>query len=283
MELLPWIDASKLIRRCLNENENALEYLYEHVELIQLKHMVRNPSFTVLPIHLTYGEVVPHICLNTRPGIEDIIKQIPNYHEFWHYICQNPRCIDMVEKSDLHYWSALSNYWSALSKNPKAIPLLRKNIINIHWEYLCMNPCKEAIELLMEYPENIDWMTLSTNPYAIELLRKNPDKIDFWGLCWNPYAIDIIEAYMARTNIVPVLSWMGLSQNRNAIHILEKNQDKIDWYQLSLNPSIFQPNYKHLTVERMDVLREELMQKTLHPSKIKYWLDNGMSLEDLPE
>jgi len=275
MELLPWINPSKLIGRCLNENENALDYLYEHFELIQLKYMVQNPSFTVLPIHLTDAEIVPYICLNTRNGIVDIIKQIPNLYEYRHYICKNPRCIELVENSNLHYWSSLS-------KNPKAISLLRKNIININWEYLCMNQSKEAIDLLMQYPENIDWMTLSSNPYAIDLLRQNPDKIDYWGLCWNPYAIDIIEAYMARTNIVPVISWMGLSQNRNAIHILEKNQDKIDWHQLSLNPSIFQLNYTRLTVERMNVLREELMQKTLHPSKIQYWLDNGMSLDDLP-
>ena len=100
---------------------------------------------------------------------------------------------------------------------------------------------------------------------------------------WNPYAIDLIELHMARKDIVPVISWLGLSQNRNAIHILEKNQHKIDWLQFSLNPAIFQSNYKRLTVERMNVLLEELMQKTLHPSKIQYWLENGMSLDDLPE
>jgi hypothetical protein len=276
MELLPWIDTSKLIGRCLNENENALEYLNEHFELIQLKYMIKNPSFTVLPIHLNDVILRPYICFNRRPGIVDIIQQIPNMYEHWSYICKNPRCIELVQKSNCFYWNSLS-------QNPKAIPLLRQNILNIHWEYLCMNQSKEAIDLLMEYPENIDWMTLSSNPYAIDLLRKNPDKIDFWGLCWNPYAIDIIEVYMARTDIIPIISWMGLSQNRNAMHILEKNQDKIDWYQFSLNPSIFQLNYKQLTVERMNMLREELMQKTLHPSKIKYWLDNGMSLEDLPE
>jgi len=178
-----------------------------------------------------------------------------------------------------------SNYylWSPLSKNPKAIPLLQKNIQHINWDYLCMNQSKEAIDLLMQYPDKIDWMTLSSNPYAIDVLRQNPDKIDYWGLSWNPYAIDLIEAYMARKDIVPVVSWLGLSQNRNAIHILEKNKNKIDWRLFSLNPSIFQPNYKRLTVERMNVLREDLMQKTLHPSKIQYWLDNGMSLDDLPE
>jgi hypothetical protein len=204
------------------------------------------------------------------------IKQIPN--RCWSYICQNPKCIDLIQETNPNCY-----IWSSLSKNPKAIPLLIKNIEKIDWGRLSLNPCKEAIDLLKQYPDKIDWMSFSSNPYAMDMLHQNPDKINYWGLCWNPFAIDMIEVHMARKDIVPVVSWLGLSQNRNAMHILEKNQDKIDWLQLSLNPGIFQPNYKQLTVERMNRLREELMQKTLHPSKIQYWLDNGMSLEDLPE
>jgi|UniRef100_A0A6C0B9Y7 hypothetical protein len=276
MELLPWIDASKLNAACLNENENAVDYLIEHFELITMKHLFRNKSFKVLPFHLNNADIFPNVFLNTQPGIEDIIKQIPQ--RCWSYICKNPRCIDLIQETNPIYYD-----WKSLSKNPKAIPILIKNINHIDWKQLCMNPCKEAIDLLMQYPEKIDWLTFSSNPYAIDILRQNRYKIDYWGLCWNPYAIDLIEASINKKYIVPILSWIGLSQNRNAIHILEKNQDKIDWMQISLNPGIFQPNYKRLTVERMNVLREELMQKTLHPSKIQYWLDNGMSIEDLPE
>ncbi len=276
MELLPWINASKLNIACLNENENALDYVYQDIELIRMKHLFRNPSFKVLPFHLNNDDICPNVFLNTQPGIEDIIKQIPQ--RCWYYICQNPRCIDLIKETNPIYYN-----WSSLSKNPKAIPILIKHIEHIDWGKLSMNPCKEAIDLLMQYPDKIDWLTFSSNPYAIDILRQNPYKINYWGLCWNPYAIDIIEARMAKKNIVPLLSWTGLSKNRNAIHILEKNQDKIDWLQFSLNPGIFQPNYKQLSIERTNVLLEELMQKTLHPSKIQYWLENGMSLEDLPE
>lgn len=276
MELLPWIDPSKLNAACLNENENALDYLMENYELIRMKYLFQNPSFKVLPVHLTNPDIIPNVFLNTQPGIEDIIKQIPNLDEHWNDICENPRCIEIVQNSN--YFN-----WNCLSKNPKAIPILRKNIKYIDWKRFCMNPCKEAIELIMQYPDKIEWMHLSSNPYAIDILRQNPDKINYWGLSWNPYAMDLMEIHMARKDIVPVVSWIGLSQNRNAIHILKNNQDKIDWLQFSLNPGIFQPNYKQVTVDRMNVLREELMQKTLHPSKIQYWLDNGMSLDDLPE
>ena len=276
MELLTWIDPSKLNTACLNENENAIDYLHENFELIMMKHLFRNPSFKILPHHANDSDIFPNVFLNRQPGIEDILKQIPQ--RCWYYICQNPRCINLIQETNINYYN-----WSSLSKNPKAIPILLKHINYIDWTRLCMNPCKEAIDLLMQNPDKIDWLQFSSNPYAIDILRQNPDKINYWGLCWNHYAIDLIEVHMARKDIVPVISWLGLSQNRNAIHILEKNQHKIDWLQFSLNSAIFQSNYKRLTVERMNILREELMQKTLHPSKIQYWLENGMDIEDLPE
>lgn len=277
MELLPWIDASKLYIPFLNQNINALDYLSEHFELFDLYYIVQNPSYNILPIHLLYPNIYPYIFINTRPGIENILKNLDYSRQDWIYMCENPRCIEIIEKNPKYPY-----VWGALSKNPKAIPLLLKNIEHIDWCNLCLNPCKEAIDLLMQYPENIDWLIISSNPYAIDLLRKNPDKINYWGLCWNENAIDLIEKYMSNENNTAI-SWIGLSQNKNAIHILEKNQNKIDWCQFSINPSIFEYNYKRLTVERINILREELMQKTLHPSKIQYWLENGMCIEDLPE
>jgi hypothetical protein len=77
------------------------------------------------------------------------------------------------------------------------------------------------------------------------------------------------------------ITWQSLSQNPNAIHILEKNKDKIDWYSLSQNTAIFDYDYKEMSIQRSNILREELMAKALHPSKIQYWLENGLSVDDL--
>ena len=43
-----------------------------------------------------------------------------------------------------------------------------------------------AIELLKENPEKIDWYRLSTNQNAIELLKENPEKIDWYHMSNNP-------------------------------------------------------------------------------------------------
>jgi hypothetical protein len=45
MELLPWIDVSKLHIPSLNQNENAVDYLYQHLELFDFHNIIQNPSF----------------------------------------------------------------------------------------------------------------------------------------------------------------------------------------------------------------------------------------------
>ena len=49
---------------------------------------------------------------------------------------------------------------------------------------LSLNP--NAIELLKENQDKIDWINLSSNPNAIELLKENPNKIDWKYLSQNP-------------------------------------------------------------------------------------------------
>jgi hypothetical protein len=72
-----------------------------------------------------------------------------------------------------------------------------------------------------------------------------------------------------------------LSMNPNAMQLLEKNPDRIYWDWLSLNPSIFKKeiNYKYLT-ERMNVIREELMMKCMHPSRLERFLEMGGEIDD---
>ena len=98
----------------------------------------------------------------------------------------------------------------------------------------------------------INWEKLSSNPCEIHLLEKNQDKI----------------------------VWSKLSSNPCAIHLLEKNQHKINWSVLSCNSSIFELDYDALK-KRCSIYKEELIQIALHPSRIKKYLDQGISFEDL--
>lgn len=77
------------------------------------------------------------------------------------------------------------------------------------------------------------------------------------------------------------LFWVFVSSNPKAIRLLEKNQDKIYWDWLSYNPSIFkkQINYKFLT-DRMNIIREELMMKCMHPKRLERFLEMGGEIDD---
>jgi hypothetical protein len=189
-------------------------------------------------------------------------------------MCKNPYCIHFIEENKHNYNINLI----LLAQNKAAIHLIRKHLHIFDtccWDYLCINQSPEAIEILKENPGKIRWDILSSNPTAIKLLEENPAFINMHHLCSNPAAIHLIEQRMDK------IDWIQLSKNPNAIHILEQNKDKIDWYSLSQNPAIFEPDFKQLSIERTNILREELMAKTLHPSRIQYWLENGLTIDDI--
>jgi len=100
-----------------------------------------------------------------------------------------------------------------------------------------------ALCILEEYPEKINWFRLSSNPNAIHILEKNLDKVD----------------------------WRNLSRNHRAIELLEQNQDKIDWDKLVYNNSILVYDYDAMK-QATSVFHEELIQKVLHPRRLMKYL-----------
>ena len=90
-------------------------------------------------------------------------------------------------------------------------------------------------------------------PDAIDVLEKNPKKFR-WGL---------------------------LECNTNAMHLLEKNVEILNWSVLSSNPSIFTKkiNYAFLR-KRISLIREELIMKSMHPSRLERFLEMGGNIDD---
>lgn len=282
--LLPWIDPTKLDDRLLNFNENATNYTIFNDNIVMLYFIYNPNAFHYCKsyiLNLSVNKQVFQIYLNRfvmveHPEIVDFINMIGYNETMFAYMCKNPYCIRFIEENKHNYHINLLN----LSQNKAACHLIRKYIhikefTKDCWDYLCRNESPDAIQILKENPDKIRWDILSSNPAAINLLEENPESIDMWNLCINPAAIHLIEKRMDK------VCWQSLCQNPHAIHIIERNKDKIDWYSLSQNPAIFDYDYKELSIERSNILREELMEKTLHPSKIKYWLENGMTIDDI--
>ena len=72
-----------------------------------------------------------------------------------------------------------------------------------------------------------------------------------------------------------------LSRNPNAIHLLENNTEKINDVSFYTNSSIFNKriNYKYL-YQRMNIIREELLMRCMHPSRLERWIEMGGEIDD---
>ena len=117
---------------------------------------------------------------------------------------------------------------------------------------------------------------LSYNPNAIHLLEQNPDEIDWDNLSSNPNAIHLLEQNQDKIN------WGMLSRNPNAIHLLEQNQDKIHWGMLLGNPSIFIYDYEGMK-QKNKLFAENLIKTVFHPDRIFDRVERGMEFDDVVE
>ena len=77
--------------------------------------------------------------------------------------------------------------------------------------------------------------------------------MDWWLLSGNPNSIDLLGRNPEK------LSFMNLCSNKNATQLIDKQQEKILWRWLSVNPSV----------------REEIMMKCMHPSRLERWIEMG--------
>jgi ribosomal protein L24E len=137
-----------------------------------------------------------------------------------------------------------SYYWEYLSKHPDAIQLLKQNPDKINWRWLSKNPAAGAIEIMEQKLNQIFWMGwdglnwrdfLSENPSAIRLLKRFPELINFRLLSsnTNPEAIQLLEQNPEKINSIH----LSYNKTTEAIQLLERNPDKIEWYCLSTNPA----------------------------------------------
>jgi hypothetical protein len=170
--------------------------------------------------------------------------------------------------------------WFRLSSNINAVHLFEANINRLHWNNVSQN--KNATLFLQKYPHKIVlssfndpgfWIDVSLNSENINFLEKNQDKIEWSMLSANPNAIRLLEKNQDK------IDWIMLSSNENAMDLLEKNQDKISWYFISGNPSIFVLNYDLLR-KRMNIIKEELIMKALHPNRFERYLELGYNMGD---
>jgi len=223
----------------------------------------------------------------------------------WYQLSKNPAAVPLLEK----YPEKID--WMTIGGNPNAMHLVEANFDLMRaehcweplfegdgpdemlWKGLSANPHKKAIDILLQYPQHIDWIEASGNPGAIRLLEKYPEKIVWLTILGNrnPDVLPIIDAYLDKYKtpnskkliwkVVTLSGWEILSTNPILTpEFIQKYADDLDWAQLSRNPCIFELDYAAIK-RRCAIYKDELLAMTLHPSRIETYLASGFSIRDL--
>ena len=172
MELLNWVKKDNLSWFYLSKNSNAIEMLYENIDLINWFMFSQNEN----PL-----------------AIELIEKTINNIQSFYH-LSSNPIAFEYLKTHpEFIDWSGMIH-----NPTPEAFEYVISNNTNIKWYEFLENPC--AIDIIMneleneyinsfEYDKFIHRLSFNPHPIALEYLQNHPNKINWWGLSQNPTAI----------------------------------------------------------------------------------------------
>lgn len=292
-----------------NPSSKALEIIEENI--INDNNTYSGSTRKKLPvqcnrIYSDYPSFWRLLTTNTNPKAIEIIEKY--YYklyplefdaeediDFWSDLCKNPNATHLLEKHPYYInWKTILE-----NPNPKAVEIIEKNLDKIYeddWNILSGNP---AAVHIFEKPEHLnklfDWSYLckNPNPKAIDIIVNNWDKIDWFAFSQNPSAIHIIlqllqeqKDYTVRSiKNIKIKKKINHEQNHNIYRSIYKYYDdfyKIDYLSLSKNPAIFELDYQGLK-ERCDIYRKELIEKTMHPSRMIALLEKGFHLEDLED
>jgi hypothetical protein len=233
-------------------NKHGKQELLKHPNFV---HIIKKYQQKIVD-ELLFIDCIPDILEIKKPEYFDLFeKYLEKYPEkiveiqsyaFWQELCQNPYAIHVIEEN-LH--KIPDHGWSALVKNENAIHLIEKNLDKLN--YIGLNSLYQR--------SYVCWERLSENPAAISFLKKNIDKIRWEHLIKNPNAIQIYEDYPEK---------MG------------GHLSYIDFETISVDSPIFEIDYDAIR-NRCSVYKEELMQVALHPSRIEYYLSQGISADEL--
>ena len=233
-------------------NKNGKQELLKHPNFV---HLIKKYQQKIVD-ELLFIDCIPDILEIKKPEYFDLFeKYLEKYPEkieeiqsyaFWQKLCENPYAIHIIEEN-LH--KIPDHGWSALVKNENAIHLIEKNLDKLN--YIGLNSLYQR--------SYVCWERLSENPAAISFLKKNIDKIRWEHLIKNPNAIQIYEDYPEK---------MG------------GHLSYIDFETISVDSPIFEIDY-HAIAKRCAIYKEELMQVALHPSRIEYYLSQGISADEL--
>jgi hypothetical protein len=297
-------------------SNKAIEMMMANPKLVCLESLLYNPNPNIGPLlEKTWAlqnpkYKYPMMSQSENPAILAFIEKHPEEIN-WTYLSKN-ECEDAIRILEKNQDKI---DWLYLSENSFAIEILKKNMDKIVWKSFCKNSNPKAIEMieqmLIEEPSKISFKSLSENPNAIHIISQHLDKIWKCKLSENPNAMNILMQHpelinfnllMSNPSAIPYIEtrmteiqdfhMQRLTHNQNCIPLIVKMidagliKDTINSITRELYwiKSVFELDYQAMSKVRTKLLYTELMEKALHPSRVRKWLDyhceNGGEVDD---
>jgi len=274
----------------LNKSNEAIEFLKQNPQYIRWEILSANPfAIDLLLENFTKIDWIP-FCKN--PAAIDILIQDEDTI-VWNAFSSNPhpKAIELLKKNKgiIDYYELATNHGETEIIIEQLETALFINVTKDHPHYnikqrvrknyiqrVCMNESSELVNYIYTHCyEYIDWKVLSRNPGAVDILLKNMDKIDYISLSANSHPT-IIKLMM---EVYPhYIDWKDFIKHvSDYAFIVRSNPELKEW--IFVNPIIF--DYKAISKYKMDIIKEELMMKTLHPSRIAKLIEMGVDIDDL--
>ena len=226
------------------------------------------------------------IILKNKKDIDWISFSINNHPEAIPLLEANLKKIDWmmfsrnISEYAINIWEKnlekIQWIWMSMNPSKGAMKLIKQNLKKVILKNLYLNSNSDAfqllLELLLENSKEIDVDILSSNtcPLAIKYLEEHLDGADWRALSRNAAAMHILQKNPKK------IVWSEYSKNPAAIHDLEKNTIKVYIKDILSNPSVLDIDYKKMAEVRTRVIFEDLMKKSLHPTKIQKYVDAGL-------
>ena len=262
------VSSSPIYWKRLSLNPAAIRLIEQNLDKADWSMVSKNTA--AIPLLKKHFDKIDWTMLSENPNADELLLSNMNYVNMYHLCSYNPNVVNIVNimlENDPEVIHLLC--WYSLSINPMAVPILEKYPFKINWDVIVRN--MNAFHLIKKYSHlisDLGWEMLSRNPYATAFLRQFPDKVrQYEGF------IDLSEQNET-DSMKEEDNWQSLSQYSEDTEYLRQNIEHIDWYSLSSNPSIYVYDYQQMKIN-MDVLRKELIQKALHPTRVIKWIELG--------
>ncbi len=217
----------------LNENDQVIEIISRYPNKINWKNLSRNSCNKAIELLQANPEKInwEYLSLNSNDqAIHMLLLNPDKINWYGLYANTNPNVIELYKNNSGYHYPLRFN-----QATYKYAHLYLRMFPEEITKDLSSNPESGAIQLLIEYPQMIDWSKLSNNPcpIALDILKDNLDKIDMHAFCCNKNPDILI---ILRNHPYLISGYLSGNRNNEAIELLKFYPDRIDWNFLSSNP-----------------------------------------------